>query len=258
MLRVAAAQFRDDLGAALLREGAATRVVSLVPSLTEAIAATNPDALVGATDWCTHPADLDVARVRGTKNPDLAAITALRPDVVIANKEENRRLDVQRLRSAGVSVWVTDIETVEQALTSLQRLFADALGWAEPDWLAQARAVWAAPDEPAGPRVAIPIWREPWMVVGSRTFTGDLARRLGLRNVFGEHPQRYPKVSVEEIRARGVELVVLPDEPYRFSGSDGPDAFPGLPCALVEGRLLTWYGPSLATARSQLLASLRA
>ena len=74
---------------------------------------------MGATDWCTHPADLETTRVRGTKNPDLKAIMALEPDLVLANKEENRRTDVEKLRAAGVPVWVTDIETVDQALTSL-------------------------------------------------------------------------------------------------------------------------------------------
>ena len=101
---------RDDLGhAVVLPDTPVCRVVSLVPSLTEAVAATRRDALVGATDWCTHPADLDVARVRGTKNPDRAAIAALEPDLVIANKEENRELDVSRLRQSGVPVWVTDV-----------------------------------------------------------------------------------------------------------------------------------------------------
>ena len=76
--------------------------MSLVPSLTESIADTVPDLLVGATDWCTHPPDLDVTRVRGTKNPDVAAILGLRPDLVLANREENRELDVRRLRQAGV------------------------------------------------------------------------------------------------------------------------------------------------------------
>src|SRR2546426_156201 len=80
-----------------------------------------------AAAWCTHPTDLDVTRVRGTKNPDLAAVRGLRPDLVLANKEENRELDVRRLRDAGVAVWVTDIESVEQALVSLRRIFTEAL-----------------------------------------------------------------------------------------------------------------------------------
>ena len=89
---------RDDLGHPVPLNRQARRVVSLVPSLTESVAVTRLDALVGATDWCTHPADLDVPRVRGTKNPNLAAIEDLQPDVVLANQEENRRVDVERLR----------------------------------------------------------------------------------------------------------------------------------------------------------------
>ena len=96
----------DDLGTPFELDGpAARRVVSLVPSLTEALAATRPDALVGATDWCTHPADLDVARVRGTKNPDLAAIRALRPDLVVANQRGEpraRRTPAARRRRRGL------------------------------------------------------------------------------------------------------------------------------------------------------------
>jgi ABC-type Fe3+-hydroxamate transport system substrate-binding protein len=228
-------------------------VVSLVPSLTESIASVNRSAVAGATDWCTHPADLGTTRIRGTKNPDIKAILALAPDLVLANKEENRRTDVEKLRAAGVPVWVTDIETVEQALTSLGRLFSQALGWPEPDWLAAAREQWAKPVPPDTLDVVIPIWRDPWMVVGRSTFTGDLARRIGWRNVFDDDPERYPHTSVEAILARRPDLVVLPDEPYTFSAEDGPDAFPGRATRLVSGRLLTWYGPSLATARSELL-----
>jgi ABC-type hemin transport system substrate-binding protein len=79
-------------------------VVSLVPSLTESVAMTRPEALVGATEWCTHPQGLGVRRVRGTKNPDRAAIAGLVPDLVLANQEENRRVDVERLRAAGIPV----------------------------------------------------------------------------------------------------------------------------------------------------------
>src|SRR3954453_6562966 len=111
---------------------AASRVVSLVPSITEALVSVRREALVGATDWCTHPADLDQTlerRVRGTKNPDLAAIRALEPDVVIANKEENRELDGPRLRESGIRVEVTDIETVPQAVEAFEHLFDEVLGW---------------------------------------------------------------------------------------------------------------------------------
>jgi ABC-type Fe3+-hydroxamate transport system substrate-binding protein len=245
----------DDLGAEVRLARPARRVVSLVPSLTEAIAATNRPALVGATEWCTHPVDLDVARVRGTKNPDLAAIVALDPDVVVANKEENRELDVRRLRNTGVPVWVTVTETVRGAIASMRRLFTEGLGWPVPRWLERVDDAW--PERIPAPthRIAIPIWRDPWMVVGRETFTGDLAAHLGLANVFADHAQRYPHVTVADIVGREPDVVMLPDEPYAFSASDGPEAFPDRSCALVEGRALTWYGPSLLTARDTVLAA---
>lgn len=230
--------------------------MSLVPSLTEAIAATHAESLVAATDWCTHPRDLDVIRVRGTKNPDVAAIAALRPDVVIANQEENRRIDVERLRASGIEVWVTDIRTVPQAIESMRRMFRSALGWDVPSWLLKAEAIWANTRPSGGRNAAIAIWRDPWMVVGSDTFTGDLAARVGLTNVFAADAERYPHTTPEEILTRGAELVVLPDEPYVFTAQDGPDAFPDTATVLLEGRQLTWYGPSLITAHETVRAAL--
>ena len=251
---------RDDLGHPVAVSRPVRRVVSLVPSLTESVAATRAEALVGATDWCTHPAGLAVRRVRGTKNPDRAAIAGLSPGLVLANQEENRRVDVERLRAAGIPVWVTVIRTLDEAFASLRRMFAEALGWPEPAWLAAAEEAWrpAPPAPPAGAATsaAIAVWRDPWMVVGSNTFTGDIAARLGLGNVYADHPERYPRVSLEDLRARRPDVILLPDEPYQFTAEDGPEAFPAQRVALVEGRSLTWYGPSLVDARARLLAQL--
>ena len=124
-------------------------------------------------------------------------------------------------------------------------MFDDVLGWARPGWLADAEGLWAEPSPRRG-TVACPIWRDPWMVVGADTFTGDVLGRLGFGNVFADLP-RYPHVSLDEIRTAGPELVVLPDEPYAFTRADADECFPDVPTALVEGRLLTWYGPSLLT-----------
>lgn len=229
------------------------RVVSLVPSITEALASVRRDAVVGATDWCTHPPDLSPeARVRGTKNPDLARVRELRPDVVVANMEENRELDVRRLRDAGVRVHVTRIETVPDAFAAYDELFDEVLGWPRPEWLEEARSLWLGPLPEVTATVAVPVWRDPWMVVGSRTFTGDLVRRLGWRNAFEDDPDRYPKADPERIEAAGADLVLLPDEPYVFTAEDGPEAFPATRTRLVSGRLLTWYGPSLVAAHSTL------
>ena len=245
----------DDLGHPWHRASPATRVVSLVPSLTEAVASVDRGALVGATEWCIEPADLDVVRVRGTKNPDVDAIIALEPDVVLAAQEENRRIDVERLRGRGVPVWVTSIESLDEAFVSLRRMFELALGWPVPGWVGAAESRWAAAQPEASTRhtCVVPIWRDPWMVVGSQTFAADLLARLGFDNLYAG---RYPSVTVAEIVALAPDVVVLPDEPYRFTAQDGLEAFPGLTTALVDGRALTWYGPSLVTARGILAGAL--
>ncbi|MGA4843025.1 helical backbone metal receptor [Streptomyces sp. G45] len=240
-----------------------TRVVSLVPSLTEAVAVTVPGALVGATDWCSHPADLDdlgVVRVGGTKNPDVPAIVALAPDLVIANEEENRPADLAALRAAGLDVLVTEVRGLDQAFAELARVLAACGGPARPPWLDRAEAAWLDPARPAiRPRAAVPIWRRPWMVLGRDTFAGDLLARLGVDNAYARHDERYPRVPLDDLRAADLDLVVLPDEPYRFTRDDGPEAFPAsVPVALVSGRHLTWYGPSLAEAPAVLSAALRA
>ncbi|KAA1423122.1 cobalamin-binding protein [Mumia zhuanghuii] len=245
----------DDLGAEVVLAGPVRRVVSLVPSLTEAIAVTHGDALVGATHWCTHPGDLDVTRVRGTKNPDVRAVVALAPDLVVANQEENREVDVRRLREAGVPVWVTRIETVDAAFASMRRLFVEALGWGSPPWLDAAEQAWSGPvtsTDAVRPRVAVAVWRDPWMVVGRDTFTGDLLGRLGWEHAFARARDRYPHVELADLDRNDLDVVLLPDEPYVFGPADGPEAFTQVPTALVQGRLLTWYGPSLLEAHDAL------
>ncbi|MCU1692848.1 MAG: transporter substrate-binding protein [Frankiales bacterium] len=243
---------RDDLGLEVPLPATVGRVVSLVPSLSESVAVTAPGLLVGATDWCSHPVDLDVTRVRGTKNPDVDAVVALRPDVVLANAEENREVDLQALRDAGLAVWVTSPQTVPEALGSLERALA-ACGLAKPAWLEEADAQWAQPW--TGPRrtAVVPVWRRPWMALGRDTFAGDVLARLGVDHVLSTHEERYPRFTPPDLLAsEAIDLVVLPDEPYLFTPDDGPEAFPGVPFACVSGRHLTWYGPSLAEARSVL------
>lgn len=237
------------------------RVVSLVPSLTEAVAVSAPGLLVGVTDWCTHPAGLEeqgAVRIGGTKNPDVRRITELRPDLVLANEEENRVPDLAALRAAGVEVLVTGIRSLPQALAELERVLVGALGLERPQWLEEAGPAWERAEPVGALRAFVPVWRRPWMVLGRDTFAGDLLARLGVRNVYAGHPERYPRIPVAELAAADCDLVVLPDEPYRFTRRDGPEAFPGRPAALVDGRLLTWYGPSLVRAPEVLAAALRA
>ena len=236
-----------------------SRVVSLVPSLTETVASCAPGLLVGATNWCTHPADLAVTRIGGTKNPDVGRIVALRPDVVLANEEENRQPDLDALRAAGLAVWVTRIRDLPEALASLRRMITLACRQPGPAWLdaaelglaaaARRSAAWPRSCRSGGGRgwcwAATPSPAICWPASASPTCTP--ATRTATRGWTSTN-----------CRQRGADLVVLPDEPYRFTASDGPEAFPGSRTALVSGRHLTWYGPSLTEAPAVLRRQLAA
>lgn len=154
-------------------------------------------------------------------------------------------------------MWVTDIRSVDQALVSIESLLR-AVGVSDIGWLDRARNSWAqtpAVGEGRRLRAVVPIWRRPWMHLGRDTYAGDVLRRLGVDNVLVDSPERYPKLELGQLPE--VDLVVLPDEPYRFTATDGPESFPDTPCALVSGRFLTWYGPAMDGAPHALLASLR-
>lgn len=251
----------DDLAEPVPLTGAPARVVSLVPSLTDAVEVTRPGLIAGATDYCTHPAGLDVPRVGGSKYPDVDAVLALAPDLVLANAEENRREDVERLRADGVAVWVTAAaRTVPDGLGSVRRLLTQGLGLPQPPWLVAAEDVWRDVP-PVWARAVVPVWRRPWVVLGRDTFAGDVLRRLGVANAYADDADRYPRPGLDALRATvsdgAADLVVLPDEPYEFTADDGPEVFPGVRCALVSGRALTWCGPSLVEAHAALATALR-
>jgi hypothetical protein len=145
--------------------------------------------------------------------------------------------------------------TVDQALDTLGRLCA-ALGRPDPSWLVRTREVWADPPRVPPATAVVPIWRRPWMVVGRDTFAGDVLARLGVRNVFADHVDRYPKLAPDSLPTISADLAVFPDEPYAFTPEDGPEAWPQARAAFVSGRHLTWYGPSLADAPSVLIRQL--
>ncbi len=249
------------------------RIVSLVPSLTEALFALGlGDRLVGVTDWCVHPASgvAKLPKLGGTKHPDLERIRALRPDLVIANREENRRKDVERLEAAGIPVWVTYPRSVREGARLLRELAALGAG---PEALAGVvepveRAVDDAEARAGAPRARVfcAIWRDPWMAVGGDTYADDLLRLCGGENVFaGREERRYPRVTLAEVEAAQPEVILLPDEPYAFGPADVAEllrldvraAREGR-IHLVDGTLVSWYGPRIARAIATLSAWLRA
>jgi ABC-type Fe3+-hydroxamate transport system substrate-binding protein len=249
----------DDLGETVPIDGPVSRVVSLVPSLTEAVEMSAPGRLAGATDYCTHPSTLDVPRVGGSKYPKIDDVLSLAPDLVLANSEENRPEDVERLRANGIPVWVMAAAgSVPAALGSLRRILTQAYELEEPDWLVEAEEVWREV-RPVRFRAVVPVWRKPWIVLGRDTFAGDVLRRVGVANVYAGDTERYPRPDVEELREHlsvDADLLVLPDEPYVFTDEDGPDHFPDARYVLVSGRHLTWYGPSLVDAHAALTEAL--
>jgi len=249
----------DDLGEPVPLPGPPARVVSLVPSLTEAVEVSAPGRLAGATDYCTHPSTLDVPRVGGSKYPKLDRVLELAPDLVLANSEENRQEDVERLRANGIPVWVmAAAASVPAALGSLRRILTQAYDLEEPEWLVSAEEAWREV-RPVRFHAVVPVWRKPWIVLGRDTFAGDVLRRVGVANVYAGAEERYPRPDVEELRAHlsaDADLLVLPDEPYLFTEEDGPDHFPDARYVLVSGRHLTWYGPSLVEAHAALTEAL--
>ena len=257
----------DAIGRRVALPERVDRVVSLVPSLTEwLVVAGVGDRLVGVTNWCVEPAGVTdrLPKVRGTKNPDLAAVRALRPDLVVANAEENRRIDVERLETAGVAVYVTSPVTVAGAVEELRALAA-AVGA-----LPRAAAIDASlraciapaaagrrPGAGGGRRYACAIWRDPWMWVGEGTYAADLLRLAGGVPVVAA--ARYPKLDLEEVAALRPEVVLLPSEPYPFGPADAREvvAWSGVRAVLVDGRALTWYGPRIPAAIGSLAEQLR-
>ncbi|MBI4270781.1 MAG: cobalamin-binding protein [Candidatus Rokubacteria bacterium] len=248
----------DASGVAVALACPPRRIVSLLPSTTETLCALGlADALVGVTTYCVEPraALRGKARVGGTKDPDLDRIRALAPDLVVANVEENVREHVERLRAWGVPVWVTYPRTVADSLRMIRELgeltgtdaSAGALLAELEPLLERVRA-----DGAARPAVAVfyPIWRAPYMTIGGDTYIHDLLAVCGGRNVFGDRSERYPQITLDEVAVRRPEVVLLPDEPFRFRAAHVTD-FAGLGARriqLVDGKLFSWYGPRLGAA----------
>ena len=271
------------------------RVVSLVPSITESLFdLTLGNRLVAITDYCVYPAEgvARLPRIGGTKNPDLARIIELRPDLVIANQEENRKEDVESLRAAHIPVWVTFPRTVadafnllwnimdvfdEPAMVPRVRLIEQSMDWV---WRISEKRV---EDEVC--RVFAPIWLDPLMTFNGDTYASDLLRVCGGVNVFADRERmyplkadlgqadplqsddarligrdvRYPRVTMEEVVAAQPDVILLPSEPFQFTSED-IQLFSELdiPAArnkrimLVDGSLLTWHGTRIAYALNTL------
>ena len=236
----------DDRGIPLALDAVPQRIVSLVPSLTETLVDLGAESqIVGLTKFCIHPDHLrrERTRIGGTKGVNLGAIMDLRPDLVIANLEENDAQDVMALEIAGIPCWVCDVRSVERAFQLLSDL-GQLVGCAEAGqrMTAEARAGWAearAQFQPCPQKVAYAVWRSPWMWAGSDAYIQDVLRWWG----WTPWPEdaRYPEYEMEALKAAGVEGVLLPSEPFPFKAEHQSECG-GLPSRLVDGEMFSWYG----------------
>ena len=234
------------------------RVVSLVPSATETILELGVRP-VACTRFCDQPG---LPSVGGTKDPDVAAVIAARPDLVVVNNEENRRADADALLEAGLTVHdcsprsVTDVGPAVVAL-------AQALGVGVPEPFAGER--WrafldrGAPPAPSHPVVTF-VWRRPWMTMAPDTYGASVLERLGLATVEFDEPGRYPSVTLDAVRASGAELMLLPSEPYPFRDRHAAELereLGDVTVRLVDGRDLFWWGARTPAAVERLRDVLR-
>lgn len=259
----------DALGRMVRLDGPARRIISLVPSLTEWLFSVGVgDRVVGVTDYCplpVHPLET-VCRVGGPKSPDHRRMAGLRPDLVVADQEENTAQDVAALTAVGVAVHVLAIRRVADVAPQLGDLAALlGVGAQAAAPLAQLRARVDEQEHGLGegglPTLAL-VWRDPWMVVGADTYAGDLLRLCGADNVGRRLRGRYPRASLDELARLAPELIILPSEPYPFTAADraafaGYQSLPAVRAGrvvLCDGTLLTWPGPRTLKALQSFAA----
>jgi iron complex transport system substrate-binding protein len=259
-----------------------TRVVSVVPSVTETLFVLGKGAtLVGRTRYCVLP-DPDVRaieKVGGTKDPDVAKIISLKPQLVLANKEENRREDIDALRAAGLTVHVAQPTTVEEGLAYVAtcgRMFevegdADAIVRAgvkqvvaardRADEREQLNRMLVNPRPHVRPRVIAFVWNNPWMVAGLDTYIGDVIRTLGGDHVLEQSTERYFALDPVDVAALKPDIMLFPDEPYHFKEADlqfWRNNFEDVPAVkdnrlrLCDGQDLTWFGARIPDALQRL------
>jgi ABC-type Fe3+-hydroxamate transport system substrate-binding protein len=262
------------------------RIVSLVPSDTLNLFALGAGArVVGRTRYCVEPegAVERVPVVGGTKDVDVEAVAALQPDLVLANQEENARAPIEALARLQLQVFVSFPRRVAEGIAHLARL-ARIVGVdgdaAVVDLVRRGYREAASPAPRPALRTFVPIWMDPLMTVNAETFIHDALALAGGENVFadrvrryplqadlgrdpakpaGDRDTRYPRVTLEEVRERAPELLLLPDEPHPFSEADAAAlrrAIPSARVAFCSGRDLSWYGARSAFGLGRLRAQL--
>jgi ABC-type Fe3+-hydroxamate transport system substrate-binding protein len=226
------------------------RIVSLVPSVTESLLDWGITP-IAVTRFCEQPG---LRAVGGTKDPDVAAIAELDPDLVVLCEEENRIEDAERLAAAGLSLHTVTVRSVADVEPELARL-ARAVGITTVSPSGAADRTGADPRPRL--RAFVPIWRRPWMTLNRHTYGSSLLAALGVANVFADEPDRYPTTDLDAAAARRPDVVLLPSEPYPFKERHRAEVEAvAAPVAFVDGQDLFWWGTRTPAARERLAAVL--
>ena len=218
------------------------RVVSLVPSVTETLAAWSRDP-VACTRFCERP---DLVSVGGTKDPDVARVAALQPDLVVMDEEENRKEDYDDLHERGVPVLALRVRSLADVDAAMGELAARV----GASWRPLAAG---APSTPTR-RALVPIWRRPWRALGTPTYGSSVLAHLGVDNVYDDAP--YPSFDLDEARRRRPDVVVAPSEPYPFAERHRDELSAVAPVLFVDGKDLFWWGARTAAALARLAVEL--
>ena len=228
------------------------RIVSLVPSVTETLATWGTDP-IACTRFCERP---DLPHVGGTKNPDVEAIVGLGPDLVVTDREENRRQDYDALVAAGLNVEALHIAALGDVEPELGRL-AQRIGVAwTPDPLPKPADL-RGPVAPVGNvRVFVPIWRRPYMTIGARTYGASLLRYCGVEVAFADR-DAYPTLSDADLSAGHFEVILAPTEPYPWHLRHVDELSQYAPTHLVDGQDLFWWGTRTPAAIVRVARTIR-
>jgi ABC-type hemin transport system substrate-binding protein len=260
--------FVDELHRLIVLPRPPQRIVCLVPSITETLFALGlGNRVVGVTEYCTHPPEevAKLAKVGGTKNPNLPAIYDLSPDLVIANDEENRREDFTWMVEHELPVYVTAPRTVADGIAMIERL-GPVLDCQDTSarMATDLRSLYArvTADSARAPRLRVfcPIWRKPWMAFNADTYADDMLWTCGGTNIFRAKTERYFATTLDEVASLAPQLVLLPSEPYPFATKHfvhlthlaATPAGRGGHFYCIDGMALCWYGPRIAEGLTQL------
>lgn len=244
-------QFTDQINETITLQSYPKRIVSLVPSQTELLYELGlEEEVVGITKFCIHPTKWfrTKNRIGGTKNVDIAKVQSLQPDLVIANKEENTKADIEALKKF-VPVWVSDICDLPDALEMIENIGIITNRENTAHNLKQSinEAFNQLPVPPNTLNTAYLIWRNPYITIGRDTFIHDMLKRVGFNNVF-EQFTRYPEISLEQLKAANCNTVMLSSEPYPFKEKhieELQSQLPDVRIQLVDGEMFSWYGSRL-------------